>query len=75
MWAKAWAQAPLMASWPRGFRADADAGHHVADLADDVVGEQAAAVVLEHGVHHAVERHDHAERDEDLHAGKPRQRA
>ena len=50
--------------------AEADAGHHVADLADDVVGEQAAAVVLEHGIDDAVERHDHAQRHEDLHAGK-----
>ncbi|OQB96790.1 MAG: hypothetical protein BWX86_00572 [Verrucomicrobia bacterium ADurb.Bin122] len=50
-------------------RAEADAGHHVADLRDDVVGEQPAAVVFQHGVHDAVQRHDHAHRHEDFQAG------
>ena len=52
------------------FGAEADTGDHVADLADDVVGKQAAAVVFEHGVDDAVEGHDDAQRHQDFHAGK-----
>ena len=36
-----------------------------------MVGEQAAAVVLQHGIHDAVEGHDDAQRNEDLHAREP----
>ena len=51
--------------------ADPDPGHHVTDLADDVIGEQPARIVLEHGIHHPVKRHHHTERHQDLKAGEP----
>ena len=66
MWAKAWAQAPLMARWvPSPTRSD-----HVTDLADDVVSEQAAAVVLQHRVNDAVKGHRHSQRHQNFHPGK-----
>ena len=50
------------------FGAQADGGDHVADLADDVVSQQASAVVFEHGIDDAVEGHDDAKRDQNLRA-------
>ena len=66
MWAKAWAAAPLTAM----VRADADAGHHVADLADDVIGENPADVVFDDGVTDAEDGHGRSHDGEDLKAGK-----
>ncbi|KAF5032041.1 hypothetical protein DSECCO2_621420 [anaerobic digester metagenome] len=50
-------------------RADADAAHHVPDLGDDVVGQDASGVVLYGRVKDAVETHDAAADGEDLEAG------
>ena len=47
-----------------------DPGDHVADLTDDVVGEQLPGVVLQHGIDHAVEGHDDAQQQQDFHSGK-----
>ena len=35
----------------------ANATDHVADLADDMVGQQPPRIVFQHGVDHAVDRH------------------
>ena len=51
-------------------RADADAHHHVAHLADDVVGQQPPAVVLEHRVDHPVDGHHRPQPDQGLGARK-----
>jgi hypothetical protein len=50
--------------------ADADRRDHETDLADDVVAEQPADVVLEDGVGDAVEGHRDADPDQDLPAGE-----
>ena len=41
-------------------RTHAHRGHHVANLADDMVGQQPANVVLQDGIDHAVKGHHHA---------------
>ena len=51
-------------------RADADARHHVAHLADDVVGQKPPAVVLEHRVDHPVDGHRRPHPDQGLGARK-----
>ena len=53
----------------RHLGADPDADHHIADLADDVIGQQAAAVVFQDRVDHAVERHGGAQPDQYLGPG------
>ena len=50
--------------------AHAGAGDHIADLRDNVVGEQLADVVGEDGVDDAVEGHHDAEGDQDFPAGE-----
>ena len=47
-----------------------DPRDHVTDLADDVISQQPAAVVLQHGINDAVQRHDHPQRHQDFHPGK-----
>ena len=49
---------------------DANPADHVPDLADDVVRQQPARIVLEHGVDDAVDRHDRSQPDQDLGAGE-----
>ena len=66
MCAKAWAAAPFKAS----VSPDPHAADHVADLADDVVGEQPSRIVFQDGVNHAVHRHAGSPPDEDLRAGE-----
>jgi hypothetical protein len=69
MWAKAWAAAPFSAiSVPmqRHLRADADAGHHEADLVDDAVGEDAPHVVFQQRIDDAVEHHPQPGEDQQL---------
>ena len=51
-------------------RADADADHHVAHLADDMVGQQPPAVVLEHRVDYPVDGHHRPQPDQGLGARK-----
>ena len=47
-------------------RADAHPADHEAHLVDDGVGQDAAHIVLEQGVHDAVDAHETADDDEDL---------
>ena len=54
----------------RQLGAHAHAHHHEAELVHEAVGKHAAEVVLEHGEHEREERHDPAEDDEELLAGK-----
>ncbi len=51
-------------------RSDADPGHHVSDLADDVIGQHPADVVFDDGVADAEDGHGRSHDGQDLKSGK-----
>ncbi len=50
----------------RHLGSQSNTSHHITDLADNVVGQQSADIILQYGINNTVNRHDNTQDNQDL---------